>query len=118
MRAPICGKASSSCRRRGAKPREPADDDGPMSMQPQSQVEPGAAPDREAKRYQVADRAPRGLADLVLRWETILLVLLAAVIIGNTLVSTYFLDLYNLADATYNFSEKAIIALAMALLIL
>ena len=36
----------------------------------------------------------------------------------NTLVSPYFLDVYNLADATYNFSEKAIIALAMALLIL
>ena len=44
--------------------------------------------------------------------------LLVAVIVGNTLVSPYFLDLYNLADATYNFSEKAIIALAMALLIL
>ena len=39
-------------------------------------------------------------------------------IVGNTLVSPYFLDLYNLSDATYNFSEKAIIALGMALLIL
>jgi rhamnose transport system permease protein len=69
-------------------------------------------------RYQVADQGPRGIAELVLRWESILLVLLAAVIVGNTLISPYFLDLYNLADATYNFSEKAIIALAMALLIL
>ena len=39
-------------------------------------------------------------------------------IIGNSLMSPYFLDVFNLADATHNFSEKAIIALAMALLIL
>jgi len=44
--------------------------------------------------------------------------MLAAVIIGNTLKSPYFLDPFNLADATYNFSEKAIMALIMALLIL
>lgn len=69
-------------------------------------------------RYQVADRPPWRLSDLLLRWETILVILLAAVIIINTAISPYFLDLYNLADATYNFSEKAIIALPMALLIL
>src|SRR6478752_7585338 len=69
-------------------------------------------------RYTVADAAPRRLSDRLLRWESILVMLLIAVIVGNTLVSPYFLDLYNLADATYNFSEKAIIALAMALLIL
>ena len=44
--------------------------------------------------------------------------LLAAVFVSNTLISPYFLDLYNLADTTYNFSEKAIVALGMALLIL
>ena len=32
--------------------------------------------------------------------------------------SPYFLDVYNLSDATFNFSEKAIIALGMALLII
>jgi rhamnose transport system permease protein len=82
------------------------------------QVEAGAASGGTPARYQVADQGPRGATELVLRWESILLVLLAAVIVGNTLISPYFLDLYNLADATYNFSEKAIIALAMALLIL
>ncbi len=71
-----------------------------------------------ASRYTVADRAPFRLTDAVLRWETILVVLLAAVVVINTAISPYFLDLYNLSDATYNFSEKAIIALAMALLIL
>jgi rhamnose transport system permease protein len=69
-------------------------------------------------RYEVADRPPFRLSDMLLRWESILCLLLAAVIVGNTLISPYFLDIFNLADATYNFSEKAIIALAMALLIL
>ena len=69
-------------------------------------------------RYDVADAAPRQWSDILLRWETILIGLLAAVVVGNTWLSPYFLDIYNLSDATFNFSEKAIIALAMALLIL
>ncbi len=69
-------------------------------------------------RYQVLDAAPRNLRDILVRWEVILVVLLVATIVVNTLVSPYFLDVFNLADATFNFSEKAIIALAMALLIL
>ena len=69
-------------------------------------------------RQAIADRAPRSLADALLRWESILVLLLAAVIIGNTIISPYFLDIYNLSDATYNFSEKALVALAMALLII
>ena len=72
----------------------------------------------DTARYQVLDRAPRTLADRLLRWETILCLLLAAVIVVNALGSPYFLDLYNLSDMTQNFSEKAIIALGMALLIL
>ncbi|MBP0579684.1 ABC transporter permease [Labrys sp. LIt4] len=72
----------------------------------------------DTARYQVLDRAPRALADRLLRWETILCLLLAAVIVVNALGSPYFLDLYNLSDMTQNFSEKAIIALGMALLIL
>ncbi len=77
-----------------------------------------ATPAASTSRYKVADRAPRRLADFVLRWETILVVLLVAVFVSNTLISPYFLDLYNLADTTYNFSEKAIVALGMTLLIL
>ena len=69
-------------------------------------------------RQAIADAAPRSIADRLLRWETILVGLLIAVIIGNTAISPYFLDIYNLSDATYNFSEKAIVALAMALLII
>jgi rhamnose transport system permease protein len=66
----------------------------------------------------IPDRAPFSVLDLVLRWESILVVMLALVIIGNTIYSPYFLDIFNLSDATLNFSEKAIVALPMALLIL
>ncbi|WP_149760178.1 ABC transporter permease [Neomesorhizobium albiziae] len=69
-------------------------------------------------RYIVLDAPPRRLRDVLLRWEVILVILLVATIVVNTIVSPYFLDVFNLADATFNFSEKAIIALAMALLIL
>uniref|UniRef100_UPI0035A82F96 ABC transporter permease n=1 Tax=Mesorhizobium sp. LHD-90 TaxID=3071414 RepID=UPI0035A82F96 len=69
-------------------------------------------------RYAVLDAAPRRARDILLRWEVILVILLVATIVVNTIVSPYFLDVFNLADATFNFSEKAIIALGMALLIL
>jgi rhamnose transport system permease protein len=69
-------------------------------------------------RYAVLDAPPRRLRDILLRWQVILVILLVLTIVVNTMVSPYFLDVYNLADATFNFSEKAIIALGMALLIL
>ena len=72
----------------------------------------------DVQRYTVLDRPPFSLRNYLLRWESILVMLLAAVIIINTWISPYFLDFYNLSDATFNFSEKAIIALAMALLII
>ncbi len=72
----------------------------------------------ETTRSEIADEPPWRLSEFLLRWETILIGLLVAVIVGNTFLSPYFLDVYNLSDATFNFSEKAIIALGMALLIL
>jgi rhamnose transport system permease protein len=63
-------------------------------------------------------RAPANLVSWLLRWEVMLLGLLALVVLANSFASPYFLDPYNLADSTFNFSEKAIIALPMALLIL
>jgi rhamnose transport system permease protein len=71
-----------------------------------------------APRYEVTDRAPIRIADILLRWETILALLLIGVIVFNAAISPYFLDFYNLSDATFNFSEKAILALAMAFLII
>ena len=77
-----------------------------------------APPPVVAERYRVADRAPHRPADLLLRWESVLVLLLAAAIVVNTLISPHFLNVYNLSDATADFSEQAIIALPMALLIL
>jgi len=50
-------------------------------------------------------------------WERVLLALIVAVYIGFGLGIEGYLSPYALADSTYNFSEKALIALAMALLI-
>ena len=41
-----------------------------------------------------------------------------AIFIANSLASPYFLNAWNLSDATFNFTEKALIAFAMALLII
>jgi rhamnose transport system permease protein len=52
------------------------------------------------------------------RWESVLLLLLLLTCTGNSLLSPDFLDADNITDATFNFAEKAIVALPMALLIL
>jgi len=51
------------------------------------------------------------------RWEWFLALVLAADILVNAMLSPYFLDPVTLSDATFNFTEKAIVALPMALLI-
>jgi rhamnose transport system permease protein len=66
----------------------------------------------------VRDRRRWRAVDAALRWEVILVVLLIGVVGLNAAISPYFLDVDNLSDATFNFSEKAIVALAMALLVL
>ena len=90
-------------RRLPAQPRSPG-----MSVS-----NPALAP---AMKSPTARRA--GSPTILLRWESILVVLLIGVIVVNASISPYFLDFYNLLDATFNFSEKAILALAMALLII
>ena len=52
------------------------------------------------------------------RWETILGIALIGAIVFNASLSPYFLDPYTLSDATFNFTEKALVALPMALLII
>jgi rhamnose transport system permease protein len=71
-----------------------------------------------APRAQIADKEAFRWSTLFLRWEFILAVLLLGVMVMGTVISPYFLDIWTLSDATFNFSEKAIIALPMALLIL
>lgn len=51
-------------------------------------------------------------------WESLLLAVAIAIFITNSFLSPYFLNAWNLSDATFNFTEKAMIALAMALLII
>lgn len=70
------------------------------------------------QRGLVPDRLDTGLTSWALRWETLLLAVAAAIFTFNALSSEYFLDPWNLSDATFNFTEKAIISLAMALLII
>jgi rhamnose transport system permease protein len=73
---------------------------------------------KSTSRYTILDRKPASVKGALARWETLLagLLLLAFVVCSITLEN--FLDLYNLFDATANFSEKALIALPMALLII
>ena len=54
----------------------------------------------------------------LLRWEVFLAAVLIADLVLNSLISPYFLDPLTLSDATFNFTEKALIALPMALLII
>lgn len=51
-------------------------------------------------------------------WESLLLVVAIAIFVANSFASPYFLNAWNLSDATFNFTEKAMIAFAMALLII
>ena len=51
-------------------------------------------------------------------WETLLLGVALTIFVANSLASPYFLDAWNLSDATFNFTEKAMIAFPMALLII
>ena len=58
------------------------------------------------------------LLRLLASWEAVLVLLLVGVVVLNSQLSPYFLDYYNLIDSTFSFSEKALIALPMALLII
>ena len=77
------------------------------------------APEKaSSSRYIIADRPGFRLGALLGRWESLLALLLVAAFAANAIMLPHFLDLYNLADGTFNFSEKALIALPMALLII
>ncbi|HEY0943498.1 MAG TPA: ABC transporter permease [Steroidobacter sp.] len=54
----------------------------------------------------------------LMRWESMLVLVLIIELIGFTSLSPYFLDVWTLSDATFNFTERAVIALPLALLII
>lgn len=64
------------------------------------------------------DRLESPAARLLKSWETLLVAVAVAIFVVNSLASPYFLNAWNLSDATFNFTEKAMIAMAMALLII
>lgn len=74
----------------------------------------------------LSDAAPRHIPDrlsgrairILRSWEFLLLLVAIAVFALNAVASPYFLSPWNLSDATFNFTEKAMIAFAMALLII
>jgi rhamnose transport system permease protein len=58
------------------------------------------------------------LLNIMWQWETILLFIFIMVAIINSNLSPYFLDYTNLMNTTFNFIEKAIIALPMIFVII
>lgn len=66
----------------------------------------------------IPDRLESPLRAAILSWPTLLFVVGMGLFVINAFASPYFLSPWSLSDATFNFTEKAIIALAMALLII
>ena len=66
----------------------------------------------------IPDRLDNPLRSAVFSWEALLVLVAIAIFIVNSLASPYFLNAWSLSDLTFNFTEKALIALAMALLII
>ncbi|RJL22619.1 ABC transporter permease [Paracoccus siganidrum] len=65
----------------------------------------------------IPDRLTSPAARALKSWEALLLVVAIAIFIMNAMASPWFLDPWSLSDATFNFTEKAMIAFAMAMLI-
>ncbi|WP_299202379.1 ABC transporter permease [uncultured Tateyamaria sp.] len=66
----------------------------------------------------IPDRLQSPLERHLKSWESLLILVAVAVFVANSFASPYFLNAWNLSDATFNFTEKAMIAFAMALLII
>ncbi|RWB09852.1 MAG: ABC transporter permease [Mesorhizobium sp.] len=66
----------------------------------------------------IPDRLNKPLRSAIFSWEALLVVVVVAIFAINSFASPYFLDPYSLSDLTFNFTEKGLIAFAMALLII
>ncbi|MFA6157130.1 ABC transporter permease [Mesorhizobium sp.] len=66
----------------------------------------------------IPDRLDKPLSSAIFSWEALLVVVAVAIFVVNSFASPYFLDPYSLSDLTFNFTEKGLIAFAMALLII
>ncbi|MGO4439020.1 ABC transporter permease [Rhizobium sp. RAF56] len=83
-----------------------------------SNVSTGSVSQGSAEKRTIPDRLSTPFRRVMASWEVLLLGVAIAIFIFNSIASPYFLDVWNLSDATYNFTEKAIIAFAMALLVI
>lgn len=72
----------------------------------------------EAPNRQIPNRLKTSMERRLKSWETLLLAVAIGIFVINSFASPYFLNVWNLSDATFNFTEKAMIAFAMALLII
>jgi len=66
----------------------------------------------------IPDRLDKPLSSAIFSWGALLVVVAVAIFAINSFASPYFLDPYSLSDLTFNFTEKGLIAFAMALLII
>ena len=66
----------------------------------------------------IPDRLRGPVVRMLASWEFLLLGVGIVIFFLNVQASPYFLDPWNLSDATFNFTEKAMIAFAMALVII
>jgi rhamnose transport system permease protein len=66
----------------------------------------------------IPDRLRSPLERNLKSWESLLMLVAIGIFVANSFASPYFLNAWNLSDATFNFTEKAMIAFAMALLII
>jgi rhamnose transport system permease protein len=70
------------------------------------------------KTRSLPDRLHSPRSQVFKNWETLLFAVAVSIFVVNSFASPYFLDAWSLSDATFNFTEKAMIAFAMALLII
>ena len=73
--------------------------------------------DTPAPRH-IPDRLDKPLTSAIFSWEALLVAVAIVIFVVNSFASPYFLDPWSLSDLTFNFTEKGLIALAMALLII
>ena len=73
--------------------------------------------EQQAAPRHIPDRLDRPLSAMLMSWPALLAAVAVLVFIANSLATPYFLTPWTISDATFNFTEKAIIAFAMALVI-
>ena len=76
------------------------------------------APMNTSGTRSLPDRLHSPMHRAIRSWEALLVVVFILIFTANSFASPYFLNVWNLSDATFNFTEKAMIAFAMAMLII